>query len=267
MKAWYGILALYLVLALAAAFGGFGTDLPADGQAQVDRAPHAQAWLGTDQLGRDLLAQTVQGIKVALSVGSLAASLAILLGAFFGILSGWYRGPLDAAILWLSSSVAAIPGILLVLVLSWMLGGSYLGIFVAVGLVSWVSVYRLVRVEVQRLQQTPFVDAARLQGAPTGFLMLRHLVPNLMPVLLPQFLLHFLYAVKAEAILSFLGIGMQGHISWGTMIADAWAYDDLGNDRWWRLAAATGAMALLILALQRVAMQWEQRGLDAGRRT
>lgn len=260
MRAWYAILLLYVLLALAAAAGGFSADLPAPGEAQVDRPPNLEAWFGTDTLGRDLLDQTVQGIKVALSVGSLAASLAILLGALFGILSGWYRGPLDAAILWLSSSVAAIPGILLVLVLSWMLGGSYVGVFVAVGLVSWVGVYRLVRVEVQRLQRAPFLDAARLQGAPTRFLVLRHLVPNLFPVLLPQFLLHFLYAVKAEAILSFLGIGMQGHTSWGTMIADAWAYDDLGNDRWWRLAAATLAMALLILALQRVAMRLEEKG-------
>lgn len=257
MKTWLGILALYLLLAIAAGLGAFTPDLPAPGAAQVDQAPSTEAWFGTDTLGRDLFAQTVQGIKVALSVGSLAASLAILLGAFFGILSGWYRGPVDGLILWLSSSVAAIPGILLVLVLSWMLGGSYVGVFVAVGLVSWVSVYRLVRIEVQRLQAEPFVDAARLQGAPAGFLMLRHLVPNLTPVLLPQFLLHFLYAVKAEAILSFLGIGMQGHTSWGTMIADAWAYDDLGHDRWWRLAAATGAMAGLILALQRIAMRLE----------
>ncbi|MGB0952922.1 MAG: ABC transporter permease [Planctomycetota bacterium] len=259
MKTWLGILALYLLLALAAGLGGFTPELPAPGEAQVDQAPSAEAWFGTDTLGRDLFAQTIQGIKVALSVGSLAASLAILLGALFGILSGWYRGPVDGLILWLSSSVAAIPGILLVLVLSWMLGGSYVGVFVAVGLVSWVSVYRLVRIEVQRLQAEPFVDAARLQGAPTGFLMLRHLVPNLTPVLLPQFLLHFLYAVKAEAILSFLGIGMQGHTSWGTMIADAWAYDDLGHGRWWRLAAATGAMAILILALQRIAMRLEAR--------
>lgn len=266
MRIWIGLLVVYLVLALTAALGGFEAALPEDGSLEevAHRAPHAEAWFGTDQLGRDLFAQTVQGIKVALSVGSLAATLAVLLGAMFGLVSGWYRGPLDAAILWLSSSVAAIPGILLVLVLSWMLGGSYVGVFVAVGLVSWVSVYRLVRVEVQRLKAAPFVDSARLQGAPARFLMVRHLVPNLLPVLLPQFLLHFLYAVKAEAILSFLGIGMQGHVSWGTMIADAWAYDDLGNERWWRLAAATGAMALLILALQRVAMRLEARSRPTG---
>ena len=263
MKFWLTVLALYLVIALLGSLGMFPAEIDLglldthldDGTEVVaNAAPSASAWLGTDQLGRDVMEVTLQGVRVALSVGFLAAGVAVLLGALFGILAGWYGGRLDQFLLWLSGSVAAIPGILLVLVLSWMFGGGYLGVFLAIGFVSWVGIYRLVRVEVQRLQTEPYLLAAKMHGATTPFLVVRHLLPNLSPILLTQFVLHFLFAIKAEAILSFLGIGMQGHMSWGTMIADAWAFDDLGHDRWWRLTAATLAMAILVLAMQRVAM-------------
>jgi len=272
VKFWLSILALYLMVAILGSFGFFPADIDlgllntgTDDAPMVlaNASPSLSAWLGTDQLGRDVFEVTLQGVRVALSVGFLAAGVAVLLGALFGILAGWYGGPLDAFLLWMSGSVAAIPGILLVLVLSWMFGGGYLGVFLAIGLVSWVGIYRLVRVEVQRLQTEPYLIAAKLHGATTPFLVLRHLLPNLSPILLTQFVLHFLYAIKAEAILSFLGIGMQGHLSWGTMIADAWAFDDLGNDRWWRLTGATMAMAFLILAMQRVAMGLSERKTSA----
>ena len=258
MKSSLLILGLYLAAALLTGFGWFTPTIDL-ADMQADTAPNIGAWFGTDHLGRDVFAQTVQGTKVALSVGTLAAGLAVLLGALFGILAGWYGGRLDALILWLSGSVAAIPGILLILVLSWMLGGGYVGVFLAVGLVSWVGIYRLVRVEVQRLQGEPFVQSSRSFGARFSGIAWRHLLPNLAPLLATQFLLYFLFAVKAEVILSFLGIGMQGYTSWGTMIADAWTFDDLGQQRWWRLTAATGAMALLILALQRVAIRLSRR--------
>lgn len=264
MKFWLTVLALYLLIAILGSLGLFPAEIDLglnDPGTQVfaHASPNSGAWLGTDQLGRDVLEVTLQGVRVALSVGFLAAGVAVLLGALFGILAGWYGGRLDGFLLWLSGSVAAIPGILLVLVLSWMLGGGYLGVFLAIGLVSWVGIYRLVRVEVQRLQTEPYLLAAKLHGATTSFLVVRHLLPNLGPILLTQFVLHFIYAIKAEAILSFLGIGMQGYMSWGTMIADAWAFNDLGNDRWWRLTAATLAMALLVLAMQRVAMELTER--------
>ena len=263
MKFWLTVFGLYLVIALLGSFGMFPAEVDLglletntdDGtQVLANASPSANAWLGTDQLGRDVMEVTLQGVRVAFSVGTLAAGVAVLLGALFGVLAGWYGGRLDNFLLWLSGSVAAIPGLLLVFVLSWIFGGGYLGVFLAIGFVSWVGIYRLVRVEVKRLQTEPYLLAAKLHGATTPFLVMRHLLPNLSPILLTQFVLHFLYAVKAEAILSFLGIGMQGHLSWGTMIADAWAFDDLGHNRWWRLTAATLAMAILILAMQRVAM-------------
>ncbi|MDP7062694.1 MAG: ABC transporter permease [Planctomycetota bacterium] len=251
MKTWLLILALYLLGALATVFGFFHLEIDT-AREHADLAPQASHWFGTDHLGRDIFSWTIQGGRVALVVGCLAAGVALLLGTSAGLLAGWHGGKVDAFLLWLSGSVAAIPGILLVLVISWMLGGGYVGVFLAVGMVSWVGIYRMVRTEVQRLRSAPFVLAAQLQGASTSHLMGRHLLPNMLPLLTTQFLLHFIFAVKAEAILSFLGVGMHDTPSWGRLIADAWEFDDLGTGRWWRLTAATLAMAGLVLALQQL---------------
>jgi peptide/nickel transport system permease protein len=251
MRAWLFVLALYVLGALAAAMGWFHLEIDTS-NLQADLAPQATHWLGTDHLGRDIFSWVVQGGRVALVVGTLAAGVALLIGTTAGLLAGWYGGKVDAFLLWLSGSVAAIPGILLVLVISWMLGGGYVGVFLAVGMVSWVGIYRMVRAEVQRLRSAPFVVAAQLQGASTQHLMGRHLLPNMLPLLSTQFLLHFIFAIKAEAVLSFLGVGMHNTPSWGRLIADAWEFNDLGTGRWWRLTAATLAMAGLVLALQQV---------------
>jgi peptide/nickel transport system permease protein len=253
MRFWLLLLALYACAAVATTLGWFPVELDL-ANLQPDRAPSMDAWLGTDHLGRDVLRSVLHGCRVALVVGCLAAGVALLIGTVAGCLAGWYGGRLDAFLLWLSGSVAAIPGILLVLLVSWILGGGYAGVFLAVGLVSWVGIYRMVRSEVQRLRHAPFVTAATLHGARAPHILRRHLLPNLVPLLSTQFLLHFIFAVKAEAVLSFLGVGMHEAPSWGRLIADAWAFDDLGSGRWWRLTAATLAMAGLVLGLQKVTL-------------
>lgn len=240
------LLGIYLLAALLSASGLF----PLATGPEIEAAPSLAHPFGTDQLGRDLLLWSMHGSRVAVIVGSVAAGMALLLGTVAGLLAGWYGGRLDALMLWLSGSVAAIPNLLLILLLSWLLGGGYLGVFLAVGCVSWVGIYRLVRSEVQRMRALPYVTAAISQGASAGHLMRQHLLPNLRAVLGAQFLLHFVFAVKAEALLSFLGVGMHETPSWGRMIAEAWAFDDLGEGRWWRLLAASLAMAGLVLALQ-----------------
>jgi ABC-type dipeptide/oligopeptide/nickel transport system permease subunit len=258
LKTWLLILALYVLGALATAAGWFHLEIDLD-NFQANLAPSAQHWLGTDHLGRDLFRLAVNGGRVALVVGTLSAGVALLLGTTAGCLAGWYGGKIDTFLMWLAGSIAAIPGILLILLMSWILHGGYVGVFLAVGLVSWVGIYRMVRSEVQRLRHAPFVLAAHLQGAGATHIMRRHLLPNMLPMLSTQFLLHFIFAVKAEAILSFLGVGIHDSPSWGRLIADAWALDDLGSGRWWRLTTATVAMAGLVLALQQITTRLQRR--------
>jgi peptide/nickel transport system permease protein len=238
MKKWLILLVAYALTALL-----FGGATPEVAMPRANLAPGEGAWLGTDHLGRDVLAWTLAGTRVATVVGLVAAGIALTLGAAAGLLGGWFGGRTDSALLGAASTVAALPGLLLVLLLAYLIGGGYLGVFVAVGLVSWVGVYRTVRAEVMRLRTLPFVDAARAGGMPTKRILLEHLLPNLLPLLAVQFSLIFVGAVKAEVILSFLGVGMQNTPSWGLMIAAG---------RWWRLTAAAVAMAGLVLPVQRI---------------
>ena len=246
MRKWLLVVGVYLLAAMLAG------DAAAPDLARADLPPGPGGAFGTDHLGRGLFGWTLSGTRVALLVGTLAATLAVGLGAIAGLCAGWYGGRVDAALLALGGTVAALPGLLLVLVLSYLLGGGLVGVYAAVGLVSWVTVYRLVRAEVRRLRGASYVEAARLQGAGALHLMRAHLLPNLAPLLLVQFTLHFVWAVKAEVILSFLGVGMHDTPSWGLMLADAWELSDLDHGRWWRLTAATLAMVGLLLPVQRI---------------
>lgn len=229
-------------------------------QKGADRAEHlppqAGAWLGTDQLGRDVAAMTLQGAWTAFLIGGLAAGGATVLGALLGMGSGWRPGWLDRVALWLSAAVSAIPGILLILVIAAAMGPGLLALIVAIAAVSWVSVYRLVRAETRRLRDQEFVQTALAQGESSTRVMLRHLGPHFLPLVLVQFGLGFVAAIQAEAVLSFLGLGAPEHASWGRMIAEAWTWDDLGHGRWWRLTAASlalGGLAVSVLTLSRSA--------------
>jgi peptide/nickel transport system permease protein len=214
--------------------------------------PITGAWLGTDHLGRDLSAQLAQGVRVALAVGVLAAGGAVMLGTLMGMIGAWFRGWIDQTVLWISSTVVAIPGILLVIAIASVLDKGILALVLAFTLVSWVSSYRLIRAEVMRLKSMDFVTAAKASGASTVRILGGHLLPHLWPLIKVQFSLSFIWAIQTEAILSFLGVGLAEAPSWGRMIADAWAWNDLGSGHIWRLASATLALAGLSLAVQRL---------------
>jgi len=248
VRKWALLLALYGLLALGAATGLLARNYDVQQERLEAAPPCAQALLGTDHLGRDVLARVVQGARIAFFVGSLAAGIALFLGALLGLLAGWYGGWLDEAAVWISGAVAAIPGILLILAIGFMLGPGETTVITAIGLAAWVWIFRLVRAEVLRLKVAEFVLAARAAGAGGPRILFRHLLPNLKPLLTVQFTLQFVYAVKTEVVVSFLGVGMVNEPSWGAMIAHA--RDDLPQGRWWPLTFATLAMFGLVLAVQ-----------------
>ncbi|HEX9792491.1 MAG TPA: ABC transporter permease [Planctomycetota bacterium] len=252
MKRWLLVLGIYAAVAVCAAFGVLGADPMRQDGARLLEPPGAHALLGTDHLGRDVFAQTLHGARVALLVGGFAAGLAVALGAGLGVLAGWRRGWFDALAGWLAGAVAAVPSVLLILGLAQILGRGFAAVYLAVGLASWVQCFRIVRAETLRLADREFVLAARAAGASDRRILLHHLLPNLAPLLLVQFALHFVFAVKVEVVVSFLGLGLPlGAPSWGAMIGHA--PDDLAQHVWWPLAAATLAMAGLVLAVHRLA--------------
>lgn len=215
------------------------------GPAYAPPGPHYL--FGTDVLGRSVLERVVQGTRIALVVGFLSTGIAIPIGILFGLLAGYYRKRVDDLIVWFYTTVDSIPYILLVLALALVLGKGLISVCIAIGITSWVGACRVVRGEVIKQKELDYVQAARAVGAGDARILLRHILPNVMHMVLIQASLIFVEAVKIEVILSYLGVGVQGEPSWGVMIDDA-RLELLGRGAWWQFAAATGAMFLLLLA-------------------
>ncbi len=209
--------------------------------------PSKDFLMGTDFLGRSVLAKVLYGSQVALSVGLIASAIAIPIGVVLGLIAGYFGKYVDDIIVWLYCTVDSIPQILLLLSISFVMGRGMTAIYVAVGLTSWVSICRMIRAEVMKHREKEYVLAAKVLGASDTRIILKHILPNVFHLVIIDFSLRFIYAIKSEAILSYLGLGIQGKPSWGIMIADA--KGELLQGKWWQLAAATGAMFFLVLAL------------------
>jgi peptide/nickel transport system permease protein len=186
-------------------------------------APGGQHLFGTDQLGRDILARTVSGARISLGVGVVAVALAMTLGTLVGLIAGYAGGIADALLMRTVDAALAIPRlfILLLLVLVW--DRIPLPVLVAViGATGWFATSRLVRGEVLRLRQEPFVLAAVALGASPGRIIARHLLPNVAGPVIVAATLGLGDVILLEAGLSFLGLGVQPPTpSWGGMILDA----------------------------------------------
>ena len=252
------------MLAIGSALFGTGPVSQQIGMENV--APGTTAFLGTDRLGRSVTELIIHGARLALLVGVLGGGLAVALGTIFGMAAGWWRGPVDAAALWCSGTVAAVPGILHVLTIGFMMGGGLVALLLGIGLASWVGVFRLVRAEVLKMRRENHVLAAKALGASSIHILQKHILPRIAPLILVQFTLHFVFAVKAEVVLSFLGVGFSDAVSWGGMIRQCLAFNDLAHGHWWGLTSATLAMVGLVLAVQRLADNFNRR-LEMNHRT
>ncbi|HPC84515.1 MAG TPA: ABC transporter permease [Thermoanaerobaculaceae bacterium] len=212
-------------------------------------------WLGTDALGRDVLARLLWGGRVSLALGLLALAVSTLLGAAVGLAASWVGGAVDATLMRLADAVLAVPMLVLVLLLTALLRPSLGVLAVVIGLGSWMGVARLMRAQVQALKQRDFVLGLRAIGASPARILLRHIVPNTLAPLGQDAALRLGDLILIESSLSFLGFGVQPPAaSWGSLLADGQAA--LGSG-WWLvvfpgclLAATVLAAALLAEGLQ-----------------
>lgn len=175
--------------------------------------------MGFDELGRDVLSRLIWGARVSLAVGVAVVLAAGALGTAIGALAGLAGGVIDSIAMRLCDVLLAFPGILLAIALVAVLGPALEHLIVALVVIGWVGYARLVRGEVMRLKGEEFVTAARAAGASAGTIVMRHLLPNVLPVLAVQASLGLAGAILAEAGLSFLGLGVEPPVaSWGAMI-------------------------------------------------
>ena len=239
------IVLLYTIVALLA-FSGL---IAADWKAEVGgsyAAPSAQNWFGTDIFGRSVLAKIIKSTEVAMSVGFVVALIAITIGVALGALAGYFGGIVDECIVWFYTTIASIPNIMLLIALTFILGKGILAVYIALGMTNWVELCRLMRGEVKRHKDREYLQAANALGASHLRKLCRHILPNVLHIVIIRFSLIFQFAIKSEVILSYLGLGVQGSPSWGVMIDDARV--ELTRGIWWQLAFATLAMFLIVLA-------------------
>ena len=215
---------------------------------QIADPPRADTLpFGADRLGRDVLAKAVKGAEVSIFVGVFAALLATVIGTFLGALSGYIGGKVGDFLEWVYNVFTSIPDILLIFAFAAVLGRGISTVILILGLVGWTGMYRLVRAEYIKHHNREYVRAAEAIGTSHLSRMFVHILPNVSHVVLVRMSLYVVNFIKAEVILSFLGLGVPvDQVSWGTMLAEAQAELVLGN--WWQLVAATVFMAIFVTA-------------------
>jgi len=217
-------LCIVLVFALVAVCAWSG--LLGQGWAQVTGGRWESAgpdhWFGTNLLGQDILARTLQGAANAIETGLIVTVFSIFLGAALGALSGWSgRGWPDELVLWIAGVLDSIPFYLFAAAVAYALQGHEWSMHVAMIVTFWTTTARIVRGEVMRIKSREFVEAARAMGLNGFTIVLRHVLPNTLHILVVQATITFVAAIKTEVILSFLGLGVKDGVSWGLMLAES----------------------------------------------
>ena len=203
---------------------------------------------GADKWGQDVLLKTIKGAETSILVGLLSALLAVVIGTFLGAIAGYFGGWIDDVLNWFYNIFTSIPYLLLVLAIAAVLQQKgILSIVLILGLTGWTGVFRLVRAEYMKHTSREYVLAAKAIGVSHSRRMFVHIFPNVSHIALVQISILVVSFIKSEVILSFLGFGVPvGVVSWGSMLNEAQSELILG--KWWQLAAASIAMAVLVTA-------------------
>lgn len=206
--------------------------------------------LGTDGVGNDVLYRTLKGVRTAFLIGGLTTVIVLPIALILGMAAGYFGRVVDDAVQYVYTVLDSIPGILLLIAAMMILGPGVTQLCIALGVTSWVGLCRLVRGETLKQRDREYVLAARALGLGTPRILLRHVLPNLLPTVMISATLGFSQLVLAEAILSYLGVGVPEDVgSWGNMIEAARL--ELAREPiiWWNLTAASLALFGLVLAL------------------
>ncbi len=244
---------IFLLFLLLAIFGPLLAPYELNQQIYADarQAPSATHWFGTDNLGRDVFSRVILGARDILIMSGLGTLLAVLSGASFGLLSGYYGGWFDELLMRFFDSLLALPALLLALLLLGTLGPSTGSVLIVIPLVYTPIVARVVRSVVLSVKTKAFVEAARIQGESLRHILFREILPSVMPALAVEGSLRFSYAIFLVASLGFLGVGVQPPSpNWGLMVNEARQY--VGQLPW-ALYYPAGAIAVVVIGVNLMA--------------
>jgi len=209
--------------------------------------PNRAHWLGTDPLGRDLLARVLYGGQISLMVGLCATGVSLFIGVIYGAVSGFAGGKVDMVLMRLVDILYALPFTIFVILLMVFFGQYIILLFVAIGAVQWLTMARIVRGQVMAIKQQEFIEAARALGLRRRRILFRHILPNLLGPIIVYATLTVPEVMLLEAFLSFLGLGVQPpHSSWGVLIKEG---AEMMEEYPWLLTYPAVAMALTLFSL------------------
>ena len=215
--------------------------------ARTFAAPDGDHWLGTDQLGRDLLVRMLYGGRISVGVGLCATLVALTIGVTYGAIAGYVGGRSDAVMMRLVDIIDTLPFTIFVILLMVFLGRNIVLLFAAIGAVEWLTMSRIVRGQVMSLKKMEFVEAARTLGYGRRRIIFRHILPNALGPIIVYTTLTIPSVMLLEALLSFIGMGVQPPMSsWGTLIKDG---AEKMEEYWWLLAFPGALFSLTLFSL------------------
>ena len=242
------VFGLFLLMALAAPLLS-PHDLIRLNVAESLEPPSLRHWLGTDQFGRDVLARIIHGARVSMAMGVAAVTISVVLGSALGLLSGYYRGPVDLLVMRVVDVMLAFPGILLALVIIAVLGPNLASATIAVGVYGMPLFVRVVRSSTLTVRALQYVEAAQVAGSGDLRVLVRHVLPNVVTPVIVLVTLGIPAAIVAGAALSFLGLGAKPPTpDWGEMLSKGRAF--MGT-AWWLSTFPGLAIAVVVLAINR----------------
>jgi peptide/nickel transport system permease protein len=214
--------------------------------------PSGKHPLGLDDGGIDVLSLLIYGARVTLIVGFAGAVVAMLVGGTIGIVAGYFGGRIDNALMRVTDYFLVIPDLVLMIVIASIWGRSLRNIILIIGLVYWTFMARLIRSQVKVVRERAYVKRAEALGASHARIILRHVIPQIMPLLLAQTVLMVALAIFLETAISFLGLGDPSVASWGKMIENAFERSAISYGAWWAIVPPGIAVALVIMAFNMV---------------
>lgn len=210
-------------------------------------SPSSEHLLGTDELGRDLFSRLLYGGRISLLIGIVASLATVILGTLIGLTSGFFGRTIDDILSRLIDLFLSLPPIPFMIVVATILGPSLYKIIIVLSITSWTRTARIIRSQTLEVKEREFIEASRSVGASSIHLMIKHILPVVAPLAIANVILTVGNAIISESALSFLGLGMKTHVSWGTILHYAFSEGALSAGAWWYLIPPGLCIMLVIL--------------------